>query len=157
VAATITAILAVTLFVERGLAAINAIIFGEPQRAAEIQLSVGAAAGVRAMSDVLQMKERVRLLGAFIAGLFISAAGVRTLEGLIQTNGSNVAVNSMLFPVDIVLTAALIAGGSNGLAFLGQVAKDRLAPPIIPSGAVAAANVSAAGGDKAIRARLTTG
>ena len=66
-------------------------------------------------------------MGSFVAGLFISAAGVRTLEGLLQTGAKNVPHNPFLFPVDVILTAALIAGGSNALAFLVQTAKDKLA------------------------------
>jgi hypothetical protein len=122
---TLTALIAVSLFVERGMTVVNAILHGEEQRNVEL----GLADGTRSPQDlarVLGAKERVRLLGAFIAALFVSAAGVRTLEGLLDTNVVNHQANPLLIPVDVVLTASLIAGGSNGLAYLLQVAKERL-------------------------------
>lgn len=162
-AGTVTALLAVTLFVERGMAVVNAVLFGDKQRDAEIQLMSANAAGASELSNVMANKERIRLVGAFLAGLFISAAGVRTLEGLLDTGAANAPTNSMLNPVDVILTAALIAGGGNGLAFLLQLAKDRLAPPPDPQvAAVAVAagdaedGVVAAAADPNFRARITT-
>lgn len=128
-ASTATALLAVALFVERGMAVVNAIAFGDQHRKAEAELVAGdPAEGVKQLSDVLGKKERVRLFGSFIAALFISAAGVRTLEGLLVTTGTGVPDNPLFIPVDVVLTAGLIAGGSNGLAFLIQAIKDLLTP-----------------------------
>ena len=129
-ASTATALLAVALFVERSMAVVNAIVFGDRHRDAEAALATGnRLAGVAIMKDVLGKKERLRLFGSFIAALFISAAGVRTLEGLLVTTGAGAPDNPLLVPVDVVLTAGLIAGGSNGLAFLIQAIKDLLTPP----------------------------
>lgn len=134
-ASTITALLAVTLFVERGMAAVNAIVFGDAQRVAERQLIEGGSGALTSLSIVLGIKERVRLFGSFLAGLFVSAARVRTIEGLVQTGTGPLPTSALLIPVDIVLTAALIAGGSNGLAFLLQLAKDMLTEAAPPGGA----------------------
>lgn len=126
VAGTLAGLFAATLFVERGMALVNAVIFGETQRAAEVMIMTSTPGGLEQMADVLGSKERLRLLGSFLAGLFVSAAGVRALEGLLETNANGAPANVLLFPVDVVLTAALIAGGSNGLAFLLQLTKDRM-------------------------------
>jgi len=160
--ATLTALIAVSLFVERGMTVVNAILYGEEQRGVEIGLAQGTAS-VNDLARILGAKERVRLLGAFIAALFVSAAGVRTLEGLLDTGAAGHPVNSLLIPVDVVLTAALIAGGSNGLAYLLQLAKIRLdsgssagaAQPPAPQSRDAAAKPANAI-DPAMRARLMT-
>lgn len=151
--ATVTALLVTTLVVERGLAALNAILFGEPQRAAELKIAGTAdekKQGLKDLSVVFKYKERLRILGAFMAGLFVSAAGVRTLEGLLDTKAAGAAGNGYLFPVDVVLTAALIAGGSNGLAFLLQLLKD------VSADANGNKNGAQNGASTRVRARLTT-
>ena len=126
---TVLALLIVTLFVERSMAVINALLFGEQQRDADIAMAraqggEGKAKAEEAQAQVLTLKERVRLLLGFGVALFISAAGVRTLEGLMQGLPPTEAGKQLFFGVDIVLTAGLIAGGSNGLAFLLQLLKD---------------------------------
>lgn len=153
-ATVVTALLAVTLFVERGMTVINAIIFGGAQRDAEDKIRQADAKGLDELSVVMAYKERMRLFGAFLAGLFVSAAGVRTLEGLFDPVAIKAAENALLHPVDVVLTAALIAGGSNGLAFLLQLAKDRLAPP--PPVTLASAKGGGVKAGPAIGAATTT-
>ena len=157
-ASTITALLAVTLFVERAMAGVNAIVFGDAQRIAERQLIEGTKTALSTLSNVLGVKERVRLFGSFLAGLFVSAAGIRTIEGLVQAGTADPPSNSFLIPVDIILTAALIAGGSNGLAFLLQLAKDTLTDraPTTSNGAVAENAPAKSMELKNIRARLVT-
>ncbi|MGA9580916.1 MAG: hypothetical protein WBR13_02970 [Allosphingosinicella sp.] len=139
-AAVATALLVVTLFVERSASIINALISGDEQRNAELLLSDRDPAtpnqGRVEMKQVMTNKERIRILLSFTAGLFISAAGIRTLEGLVQATpaactkatveaGTCFASQPQLFfAVDVLLTAGLIAGGSNGLATLIQVLKD---------------------------------
>jgi hypothetical protein len=118
----------VVLVVERAMASVNAIVFGTEQRAADLASEDDQRHGLIQLSKVLGDKERARILGSFIAGLFISAAGVRTLEGLLETTALSAPANSLLYPVDVVLTAALIAGGSNGLAFLLGLTKEKLMP-----------------------------
>jgi hypothetical protein len=126
----IGALLIVTLFVERSMGVLNALLFGERQRNVELQLSQATtldeqAPAAKELATLLGFKERLRLLLGFAAGLFVSAAGIRTLAGLVDP-----VPNSALFnQVDIVLTAGLIAGGSNGLAFLLQLLKDIVIAP----------------------------
>jgi hypothetical protein len=131
-ATVIGAILVVTLIVERSMATVNAILFGEEERQAELELMQATQAGgdtnpaQNKIKKVMDKKARVRLLLGFAVGLLVSASGVRTLEGLLNSAGR---VNDLLFPVDVVLTAGLIAGGSAALAVLAQVLKDLAAPP----------------------------
>jgi hypothetical protein len=131
----IIALLVVTLVVERAAAVVNAIIFGEEERQAEyerIQAAKGAGDSASAeakLKVVLDKKARVRLVVSFVGGLFVSAAGVRTLEGLLVLPQSPVVPSPLFYPVDIVMTAALIAGGSKSLAFLAAVLRDLVAPP----------------------------
>jgi hypothetical protein len=167
---TVTALLAVTLFVERAMAVFNAILFGDEHRQAEVKL-LGAdpAEGVKELKNVLGKKERLRLFGSFIAAAFISAAGVRTLTGLLVV--AKPGGNSFFLAVDVILTAGLIAGGSNGLAYLLQVIKDMLAPadsesaPDDPADQVGRKRAAPAASDpkaaparvKYLRSRLMTG
>jgi hypothetical protein len=163
-ATTVTALLAVALFVERAMSVLNAILYGDTQRAAELGFTADKKEAAEDLARVLGHKERLRLIGAFLAALLVSAAGVRTLEGLLVTRGEGVPANAFLLPVDLVLTAALIAGGSNGLAFLLQLAKDRLSQPqgaatggvAAPAARGAAGKTAAGSGIAALRARLTT-
>lgn len=143
--AVVTALFITTLLVERSMAVINALLFGDEQRAAELQL-LGLAAPApganpaQAIASVHKWKERLRLLLGFVAGLFVSAAGVRTLQNLLTATN-----NPWLNGVDVVLTAGLIAGGSNGLAFLLQILKDRATPgETAPAGAPPNANLALA-------------
>lgn len=120
--AVATALLVVTLFVERSMAAFNALIFGEKERRAMLTLWANAndEEAANALVEVMKWKERLRLLLAFGAGLFVATAGVRTLAGLFKLTKDPTA---LFHNVDILLTAGLIAGGSNGLAFLIQALK----------------------------------
>ena len=83
------------------------------------------------VARLLTLRERLRLLLGFIVGIFVSAAGIRALEGLLVISNER-AVDRLLYPVDVLLTAGLIAGGSNGLAFLIQLLKQRIAPSLNP-------------------------
>jgi hypothetical protein len=126
---TALALLVVTLFVERSMGVLNALLFGEQQREAQKlrALATTAEEEARATDEearVLTMKERVRLLVGFGVALFISAAGVRTLQGIMDGVPANATGAQLFYGVDIVLTAGLIAGGSNGLAFLLQLLKE---------------------------------
>jgi hypothetical protein len=127
-ASAVGALLVISLLIERAMATLNALIFGEQQRTAEIQLLEGSSpeTSMTDLADVLGKKERLRLLIGFVAGVFASAAGARTLEGLFDLSKVDPATNVLLFPVDVLLTAGLLAGGSNGLAYLLQVLKERI-------------------------------
>lgn len=120
--AVATALLVVTLFVERSMAAFNALIFGEKERAAMLRLLADPydRDGRSELAEVLEWKERLRLVLSFAVGLFVATAGVRTLAGLFKLTKDPAA---LFHNVDILLTAGLIAGGSNGLAFLIQALK----------------------------------
>jgi hypothetical protein len=127
-------LLVVTLFVERSAAVVNALLFGDAQRTADLALRDAQGSDVgpahRDMAAVMTRKERVRLLFSFAAGILISTAGVRTLQGLLAIATPAEPPLSPLFQaVDVVLTAGLVAGGSNGLAFLVQLLKDLATSP----------------------------
>ena len=141
-ATVLTALLVITLFVERTMGVANALLCGARQRDADINFAQNPRDpdAARQLGDVLGLKERVRLLMSLAAGLFISAAGVRTLEPLLTVPAGY--PNLALFhAVDIVLTAGLIAGGSNGLAFLIELLKGRFT-----EGAGGASGAGAGGG-----------
>jgi hypothetical protein len=146
-ATVLTALLVITLFVERTMGVANALLFGDRQRDADINFAHNPRdpAAAKQLGDVLGLKERVRLLLSFAAGLFISAAGVRTMEPLLIVPAAY--PNLALFhAADIVLTAGLIAGGSNGLAFLIELLKGRFT-----EGAGGAGGANGAGGGGAPR------
>jgi len=89
----VTGLLVTTLLVERSVAVFNALLFGDQQRGAELQLMglrepASASAAAEAVAAVHKAKERLRLLLSFGAGLFVSVAGVRTLGGLMVTSVS---------------------------------------------------------------------
>jgi hypothetical protein len=134
-ASVIGALLVVTLVIERAAAVVNQLIFGEEERQAEYEriqaakTNTSSAAAEAKLTVVLSKKARVRLLFSFVTGLFVSAAGVRTLQGLLILPAAPNQPQALFYPVDIVLTAALIAGGSASLAFLAAVLKDLAAPP----------------------------
>ncbi len=122
-----TALFVVAAFMERGLAVVNSLLFGDEQRAAIIQLSstddTTVTAGVVNLAEVMGKKERLRLLVGFVVGLLTSAAGIRTLAGLVDPT---TPTDWLFEPMDVLLTAGLLAGGSNSLALLAQVFKDKL-------------------------------
>lgn len=156
-AETLAALATVALVVERAMSVVNAIIYGDAQRSAEQAFATAQGAAAQDLSRVFSQKERLRLLGSFFAGLFVSAAGVRTLEGLLVVDRPN----PLLFPVDVILTGALIAGGSNLIAYLAQITKDRFAgsqpqpAPVQTAAGKGMANTGAVP-DSRLRARLIT-
>lgn len=123
-----TALFAVAVFMERGLAVLNSLLFADEHRVASVLAADAdpavAATGAVKLNEVMSKRERLRLLIGFIVGIFISAAGIRTLAGLVS---SATHADWLFEPMDVLLTAGLLAGGSNGLALLIQVFTDRLA------------------------------
>jgi hypothetical protein len=123
-----TALFVVAVFLERSLAVMNSLLFGDEQRAAHLAARSAkpalAVAGQAQVAETMSKKERLRLLVGFIAGLLISAGGIRTLGGLVAAPNP---ADWLFEPMDVLLTAGLLAGGSNGLAYLIQVFSDRLA------------------------------
>jgi hypothetical protein len=127
------ALFVIALFIERSMATVNALVWGERLRQAEMRLAANSAdkQARAAAEDLMTKRERLRLLLAFIVGVLVAGAGVRALEGLLQTEGAR--LDRLFYPVDVLLTAGLLAGGSNGIAFLIQLLKDRAAPPPDPA------------------------
>lgn len=139
-----TSLFVVTLFIERSMAAFNALIFGEKEREAMLLLLADDARGAGRLAEVLEWKERLRLLLSFAAGLFVATAGVRTLAALFDLTKTTNA-SPLLFGVDVILTAGLIAGGSNGLAFLIQALKGVIKPSDKPAAAALATHLVTTG------------
>lgn len=125
---------AIALVLERALAVVNDLLFGQERANAEQMLAAvrierqaappgtaAAAAGaakvvpaLRAVEEVDTKREQMRLLVGLAAGFFVSAAGIRTLGDL----APDAQLDTFQSIVDIGLTAGLLAGGSNGLAKL---------------------------------------
>jgi hypothetical protein len=129
------ALFVVTLFVERSIAAIDALINGDAKRSAEAGYLASPTdpEATTALSKALADSEKLRLLLSFISGIFISAAGIRTLAGLVEAVPACVIAGGkadcagqpqLFFSVDVLLTAGLITGGSNALALLIQLLKE---------------------------------
>lgn len=116
------ALFVVAVFLERSLAVVNGLWASEPARRARARLVRGGSGALAQLQEIDTSKERVRLALGFVAALFVSAAGVRTLEGLMAapTGGDQ---RTLFYGVDMLLTAGLLAGGSNGLALIIDVLK----------------------------------
>lgn len=130
----VSALLAVTLLIERSLAAINAGLFAEERGSAKT-LSVVANAAVRenhpqaftmlqaaagAQAAQLAQEDKIKIYLGFVFALLLSAFGVRTLEPLFQAFPTPCVLtcafqHDVLRSLDILLTAGLITGGSKGL------------------------------------------
>jgi len=64
----------------------------------------------------------ISLWSALFLGVFVSAVGVRTLGMLVAENAVPAGMQTSLFnSVDILLTGALLAGGSDGIHKIMQV------------------------------------
>jgi len=88
---------------------------------AKTDARVAMAPALAAVEAVDAKRERARLLLGFAASFAISAAGVRTLTGLVAEGQ---VLTSYATIVDIMLTAGLLAGGSNALAKLIEVLQE---------------------------------
>lgn len=119
----------IALFMERALAMINGLWASKPERRAIADLHAAVLAGadsteaLRRIADLETVKEKIRLAVGFVFGLFLAAAGVRTLQSLLQVDTTPWRGDDLFYVVDIVLTAGLLAGGSNGLAAIIDVLK----------------------------------
>ncbi|WP_143292427.1 hypothetical protein [Burkholderia pseudomallei] len=131
------ALFVVTLFVERSTAVLNSIWFSESIRQAKAIKSVEMTQwisaesrhetlptpllkSIEALTRIEAQQEKVRSGAGFIIATFVSAAGVRTLQFLqILPAANSSEVQSFQYAVyhaaDILITAGLISGGSNGL------------------------------------------
>jgi hypothetical protein len=130
------ALFVVTVFVERSTAMLNSIWYGEAVRKAEAEEEVSESelkrtsatdadrqAALAARNSAIEelarldaVQDRVRMIAGFFIALFVSAAGVRTLEGL-QTLPKSLPPSQLgvYHAIDMLITAGLIAGGSEGI------------------------------------------
>jgi hypothetical protein len=121
-----TSLFVVALFFERALAVINDLLFGNEQQIAD-EAFFANGDGTK-VAVVTSKKEMTRLAVGFLFGLLVSGAGPRTLEALLELppgTGLSDSHRALFYGVDIVLTAGLLAGGSNGLAIIIDVIKKR--------------------------------
>ncbi|MCW3848015.1 hypothetical protein OF829_12265 [Sphingomonas sp. LB-2] len=88
---------------------------------AQTDARTAMAPALATVADIDARRERARLLLGFAASFLISAAGVRTLTGLVA---DGVTLTSYATMVDIMLTAGLLAGGSNALAKLADLIQE---------------------------------
>lgn len=92
----------------------------EPDEAARLQSEQHRFNLLRAQYKV--GTQRFALRASFCAGLLLSVAGLRCLEGLAADVSSLPSLQQFLFHfVDVLLTGGLIAGGSDGLHKIAQV------------------------------------
>ncbi len=122
-------LLVVSLVLERALAVFNQLFFGDEIVDARQTMINDPTSG--ALDDVDVKRERARLILGLAAGFFVSAAGVRTLANLVATKPAN--FTPFQTAMDICLTAGLLAGGSNALAKLVDVLKERAAQNVSTS------------------------
>lgn len=135
------ALLVIALFLERLLAVCNIIIFAQKEREIEgALLQVGNSREqynelIKAYTNLEGEKDRLRVIWAFLMALVIAGAGVRTLAPLIMLPVVSPAEPFPLWTdpqksffsfVDIVLTAGILAGGSDGIAKLISTLKLQL-------------------------------
>lgn len=123
-----TSLFVVALFLERALAVINDLLFGKEQQLADAAFfASGSATARKGLAEVSSKKEMTRLAVGFLFGLLVSGAGPRTLEGLLNLSALQISDShrALFYGVDIVLTAGLLAGGSNGLALIIEILKKR--------------------------------
>ena len=69
------------------------------------------------LSDYKSQTRRIAFLGGTSAGFFIALVGVRVLEPLtdIKLAGANDLQQGLFYGIDIILTAGLLGGGSEGV------------------------------------------
>jgi hypothetical protein len=130
------ALFVVALFLERSLAVLLHLIFAEDTVDMMSNLRVKAAKADFNSTDkavatsrweigvLEEKKDRVRLGVGFVAAVLIASAGVRTFTGLLDFTDVIGNQRVLLDTMDILLTAGLLAGGSNGLAILINVLRD---------------------------------
>jgi hypothetical protein len=136
-----TPLFVVAVFLERALSVLNDLLFGQAAVEARSRLRVAlltADAGPAAATAQLDLdtiddqKQRVRLGVGFVVATLISGAGVRTLAGLVTivpavAAGSKVGnQQALLDTMDVILTAGLLAGGSNGIAIIIDLLRARI-------------------------------
>lgn len=149
----LASLIVITLFVERSLAAVNAVIFQPKKRELEAEARALAILDSternvrrneivdvqKKLATIAGYEDKNRVVLGFTFALLVSAAGVRSLSSLLQidpVNGTGGLEDEfqryLAHLVDIFLTAGLIAGGSDGLAKLLQIIKLGMTQPPKP-------------------------
>lgn len=130
--AVASALFVVAAFLERTLAIINSLIFGAGKNDAENELIIQTNPDLRnkaitKLKEIQTGEEQVRIAVGFLFSLLISAAGVRALGGLLDVPSpipdNQIERYTFFNWVDVLLTAGLLAGGSNGLAMIVELLK----------------------------------
>lgn len=143
----IVSLTVVAVFIERALAVINSAWLADEiekaraaVRVASMQTSLitkapdqltdkaqmGAALTLlgtaqAAKAEVDAKMKRIRVVVGFLFGLFISAAGIRSLAALVEPDPAKFSSINLFNLADIIVTAALLAGGSDGIAKLAEL------------------------------------
>jgi hypothetical protein len=135
------ALFVVTVFVERSTAVLASIWFGETIRIAEARENLayedfdrkeGSNEASKSVAEatidrvrVEAQQDRLKAHAALVIALFVSSAGVRTLEKLQDLPsmhpGPTPTQLGLYHSVDILITAGLIAGGSAGISALADL------------------------------------
>ena len=113
------------VLLERSLAVLNSLLFGEEMRIARNNLLKGEGAALQALGVVNAKATNLRLAIGFVVAICISAAGIRTLEALVKSVPAIGPGATFFFTIDVLVTAGLLAGGSNALAEIIEIFKAR--------------------------------
>ena len=113
------------VLLERSLAVLNSLWFADEVRNARTNLLNGDQAALHALDAVRAREAELRLAIGFIVAMCISAAGIRTLEALVQSVPAAGPNATFFFTIDVLVTAGLLAGGSNALAEVIVIFKAR--------------------------------
>ena len=94
--------------------------------ACEAMVKLGAAEESLAGKKAEQLAHRAETMRytlkiSLVVGILISAAGIRTLEHMIQATSPVVTQGKLFTVMDIAITSGLIAGGSDGIHKLTTV------------------------------------
>jgi hypothetical protein len=115
----VTALVVVTAFVERATAVLASIWFNES--IANARIAKDDAATIK----VTEKQTQARQIMALIIGVLVSLAGTRTLEALLDLTKAKQPIPSfqlgLFYAVDILITAGLIAGGSDGIHKISEI------------------------------------
>ena len=129
----LTPLLVISLFLERALEVFIG-VKREPKRG-ELARTMDAAKGIektkceQALADYKSATGTVAFYAAVLGGLLISVAGVRCLWPLLEPSSliPNPTQFSLFNTMDVILTAGLLAGGSEGIHRIMGVITDWLA------------------------------
>lgn len=129
------ALFVIAVFLERALAVVNDLLFAEEANdhetlfqvaLSEVPLNEQSVAEAQWELRVHEEKRQALRLGiGFVVAVLIASAGVRTFAGLLDIGPLGGAQRTLLNVMDILLTAGLLAGGSNGIAKIMDVVRIR--------------------------------